>query len=98
MARWCWRAVLLAAVGGLGQAGGEPNPPVWPSSVKVFGPETPTDEIEGAVKRAFAENGAGDTEQYDWGGPVPPDYVPDHGQFSDSRFAFLFKPGSYQAE
>jgi hypothetical protein len=59
----------------------EPNPPQWPSSVKVYGPGD--DAVAQAdVNAAYAINGG----------------QPDHGQFSSSRFAFLFKPGSYNVE
>ena len=59
-----------------------PNPPRWPSSVRVFSP-TDTD-IEQVVNTAYRTNG----------GHVPPD----NGQFSDARYAFLFKPGTYSAD
>jgi hypothetical protein len=62
----------------------EPNPPVWPNSVKIFNPSQSTAVIEEAVNAAFATNG----------GHNPPN----NGQFSTKRFAFLFKPGSYGAE
>lgn len=57
----------------------EPNPPEWPTSVTVFGPSDTG--IDGKIADAYAENG----------GHQPAN----HGQFSSSRFAFLFKPGSY---
>ena len=60
----------------------EPNPPQWPASVRVFSP-TDTD-IQATVDAAFAENG----------GHAPPN----HGQFSSSRYAFLFRPGSYAVD
>jgi len=63
---------------------GQPNPPSWPSTVKVFGPETNTGEIEGVVNAAFATNGGHDP--------------PDNGHWSDERHAFLFKPGRYNVE
>lgn len=55
------------------------NPPRWPDSVKVFGPEDRTAEIQRQVDSAWSQNG-GDHE---------------HGQFSNQRFALLFKPGVY---
>lgn len=63
--------------------GEEPNPPVWPETVQVFGPgdEAPA---TAAVNAAYTING----------GHTPSD----HGQFSDKRFAFLFKPGAYNIE
>lgn len=60
------------------------NPPSWPDSVQVFGPETSIGDIEAKVEAAFATNG----------GHVPED----HGQFSEHRYAFLFKPGSYAVD
>lgn len=71
--------VLLAVLVG---ANAEPNPPVWPQSVQVFGPEDATSTIEAAVNAAYALNGG----------------QPDHGQFSSHRFVFMFKPGSYNVE
>ena len=57
----------------------EPNPPKWPKSVAVFGPGDTG--TEEVIAAAYAVNG----------GHVPAN----HGQFSSKRFAFLFKPGSY---
>jgi len=64
-------------------SGSQPNPPRWPDSVHVFGPGQEA-EIEAAVNKAFVKNGG------HW--PI------DHGQFSDLRFAFLFKPGTYSVD
>lgn len=60
----------------------EPNPPVWPATVHVFSPSDT--KIQETIHAAFAKNG----------GHEPPD----HGQFSDERFAFLFKPGAYSVD
>lgn len=49
----------------------EPNPPKWPSSVQVFGPENSTEDIEATVNQAFAQNGGHDPAN--------------HGQFSTQR-------------
>ena len=62
--------------------GTESNPPRWPSSVRIFSP-TDTD-INSTVQAAFEING----------GHTPSN----HGQFSKKRFAFLFKPGSYNVQ
>lgn len=62
--------------------GTESNPPRWPSSVRIFSP-TDTD-INSTVQAAFVQNG----------GHSPSN----HGQFSKKRFAFLFKPGSYNVQ
>lgn len=62
----------------------EPNPPTWPSTVSIFGPEDAIADIQAKVNQAFSQNG----------GHVPDD----HGQFSSQRFAFLFKPGRYNVE
>lgn len=59
----------------------EPNPPTWPSTVRVFSPSDT--DIEDVVNAAYAKNG----------GHTPPN----NGQFSDARYAFLFKPGTYTA-
>jgi len=65
-----------------GSGGGEPNPPIWPSTVKVFGPEDNMASIQSSVNAAYGVNG----------GPG------NNGQFSQERFAFLFKPGHYNVE
>ena len=62
----------------------EPNPPIWPASVSVFSPEMAAGDIEAVVNAAYSING----------GHVPAN----HGQFSDERFAFLFKPGEYDVD
>eukprot|EP00929_Paragymnodinium_shiwhaense_P004610 TRINITY_DN10570_c0_g1_i1.p1 TRINITY_DN10570_c0_g1~~TRINITY_DN10570_c0_g1_i1.p1 ORF type:complete len:1372 (+),score=335.53 TRINITY_DN10570_c0_g1_i1:74-4189(+) len=59
--------------------GPEPTKPSWPDTVKVFGPEDNVQTIEMLIKDAYGQNGG-----YD-----------DRGQFVESRFAFLFRPGSY---
>lgn len=68
--------------------GGEPNPPKWPPSVRVFSP-TDTD-IKETVEAAFKING-GMCE-----GPGNEDCPP--GQWSTHRFAFLFMPGRYSVD
>jgi hypothetical protein len=65
----------------LGADAVEPNPPNWPASVSVFGPSDT--DIDAVVAAAYNENGGHDPTN--------------HGQFSDKRFAFLFKPGTYDA-
>lgn len=64
--------------------GPQPNPPTWPESVRVFGPQDDPGQITAAVNQAFATNG----------GHIPID----HGQFSSSRYAFLFRPGVYHVD
>ena len=61
---------------------GEPNPPNFPSTVRVF--EASDTDISKVVNEAFSKNG----------GHVPAN----HGQFSGERYAFLFKPGNYSAD
>lgn len=65
-------------------AAAQPNPPQWPASVHVFSPSTAPGDIEAAVNAAFSENG----------GHAPAN----HGQFSSSRYAFLFEPGTYSTD
>jgi len=60
----------------------EPNPPTWPESVVVFGPGDTG--IESTIAAAYAVNG----------GHEPTN----HGQFSSARYAFLFKPGTYDID
>mmetsp|Transcript_52482 Transcript_52482/g.162546 ORF Transcript_52482/g.162546 Transcript_52482/m.162546 type:complete len:654 (-) Transcript_52482:171-2132(-) len=75
---------LVTALMGCAEAGNlQPNPPNWPDSVQVFGPGQ-DDEVADAVGKAFAVNGGHS--------PV------NHGQFSNERFAFLFKPGTYHVD
>ena len=57
----------------------EPNPPTWPASVQVFGPENEP-MIEQTINHMTASLNNRTT-----------------GHFSDERFAFLFKPGTYTA-
>ena len=64
--------------------GSQPNPPSWPPSVAVFDPSDDAGTIMGRVMAAFETNGGHDP--------------PNHGQFSDKRYAFLFKPGSYKVD
>jgi len=77
------RLLVLAALQACA-AGQQPNPPQWPDSVRVFGPETPSAEIVSYANWAFNQNGGAD--------PV------NHGQFSSGRFAMLFRPGSYAVD
>jgi hypothetical protein len=60
----------------------EPNPPTWPASVAVFGPKD--SGINATIAAAYAINGGHEPSN--------------HGQFSTKRFAFLFKPGSYDVD
>lgn len=60
----------------------EPNPPKWPDSVAVFAPGDA--DISEKVAAAYASNGGHDPAN--------------HGQFSSKRFAFLFKPGTYDVD
>lgn len=60
----------------------EPNPPTWPSSVVVFGPDSK--DINATIAAAYAQNGGYDPTN--------------HGQFSDLRFAFMFTPGDYDVD
>ena len=57
----------------------QPNPPRWPASVRVFSPSDT--DIEKVVHEAYRCNGRGETYS--------------NGEFSEQRFAFLFKPGRY---
>jgi hypothetical protein len=76
-------ASLLSVLGGAA-AGSEPNPPNWPKSVAVFGPTDDVDKIEAVIDAAFATNGGHDPAC--------------HGQFGPNRYAFLFKPGTYDVD
>lgn len=57
----------------------EPNPPVWPDSVKVI--EAGDSSAQGKIDNIFSMNG----------GHTPSC----NGQFSGHRFALLFKPGQH---
>jgi hypothetical protein len=76
--------IFLAFGGWSAVLAAEPNPPSWPDSVQVFSPSDDSGKIAGAIAAAFAING----------GHSPSN----HGQFSDKRFAFLFKPGTYDVD
>mmetsp|Transcript_38163 Transcript_38163/g.98631 ORF Transcript_38163/g.98631 Transcript_38163/m.98631 type:complete len:857 (-) Transcript_38163:52-2622(-) len=80
----CSLVCLLAAEIHEARAQPQPNPPQWPPSVQVFGPETDAAVITSAVNAAYTKNG----------GHKPTD----HGQFSPARYAFLFKPGTYTVD
>eukprot|EP01084_Bolivina_argentea_P275066 468997_1 len=58
----------------------EPNPPTWPSHVYVFDPSD-SSHTQQIVDQVYKEQG----------GTSPPL----NGQFSNDRYAFLFKPGSH---
>jgi hypothetical protein len=57
-----------------------PNPPTWPASVYVFDPAD-TANTQNIVNRVYQENGGHDP--------------PFNGQWSNTRYAFLFKPGTH---
>jgi hypothetical protein len=58
----------------------EPNPPQWPSNVKLLHPDSPT-RSQAIIEDIYSENG----------GHVPPF----HGQWSPNHYALLFLPGSH---
>src|SRR3989338_3212855 len=62
------------------RSSGEPNPPIWPSNVFICDPETPA-ETEKLVQSLYAKQG----------GSSPPF----KGQWSNGRYAVLFKPGNH---
>ncbi len=87
--------------------GGQPNPPIWPSNVKVYDP-TMIATIQSDMDAAYTTNGNGSGQT--WNGapstngganPTPTNNVfpqaqwNDNGQFNTNRYAFLFKPGNY---
>lgn len=55
------------------------NPPRWPDTVKVFSPDDEIAYVQKEVNHVWAQNGGNH----------------EHGQFSNHRFALLFKPGVY---
>ena len=76
--------LCVGAAVGVGIASGQQNPPQWPDTVQVFDPSQSAGDIQEKVNAAFEQNGGHDPAN--------------HGQFSDKRFAFLFKPGSYTTD
>lgn len=60
----------------------QPNPPQFGSGVSVFSPSDSSEDIQHKLDEAFMLNG----------GNV------NNGQFSSHRFAFLFKPGTYDVD
>lgn len=75
------RSLVLAALVAVFASAGEPNPPHWPSSVKIIDPNNPG-AGQSVVNQVFAENGGHGS----------------HGQWSNSRYALFFKPGSHQVD
>ncbi|CAK0900709.1 unnamed protein product, partial [Prorocentrum cordatum] len=75
----CW---VTQRGGARGPALNQPNPPAWPRSVRVFGPEDSAADIRSAVDEAYRVNGG----------------EGNNGEFSQHRFAFLFRPGEYDVE
>ena len=67
---------------GISDRESEPNPPAWPENVKVFDPEDP--HTQSVIDSIFKENG----------GHEPPF----HGEWSESRYALLFKPGDHNVD
>jgi len=61
----------------------QPNPPKWPSNVYVFDPAS-SSQTQTIVDQIYAENG----------GHNPPF----NGQWSNSRYALLFKPGTHNVK
>ena len=79
MARRSFLALLVCTL----SSASEPNPPTWPDSVHVFGPNDATDAAA-KMLAAYSVNG----------GHSPSN----HGQFSSARYAFMFKPGKYDVD
>ena len=73
-------SLLLATVA---LAGSEPNPPKWPSGVKVLRPGN-DEQTQTIINNVFKTNG----------GQVPAF----NGQFTDKRFALMFMPGTYNLD
>lgn len=89
-------------------AGGQPNPPNWPSSVKVYDPSTPISTIQADMDEAYTINGNGSGQTWNGSPPItatdaqqttnnvlPQSQWMDNGHFVNNRYAFLFKPGTY---
>lgn len=78
-----FREIFLTGMffGGALMATPQPNPPTWPASVTVFSPTDSAAFINNIVNAAYANNG----------GTTP---VQDNGEFSQFRYAFLFKPNT----
>ena len=49
--------LLVAAAVGAASAQLEPNPPRWPSTVRVFSPTGSFQNIEASIVAAYADNG-----------------------------------------
>lgn len=72
--------IVLVLAAAGAQAGPHPNPPIFPPSVSVFDPNMDADTINAVTSAVYAINGCNKTTC----------------QFSQERFAFLFKPGDYE--
>ena len=87
----------------------QPNPPQWPETVHIFTPENEMTYIEETLLSATevrsetkAEDGRGSCDLspfliFNSFDPATHQHLRDRvlGHFSDSRFAFLFAPGTY---
>jgi hypothetical protein len=71
----------LAFLCALSLVASEPNPPTWPSNVYVFDPAD-SSKTQQTVDTIFSTMGGHDP--------------PNNGQWSNNRYAFLFKPGNHQ--
>ena len=61
----------------------EPNPPIWDTEkVKIFEPGVSTDEAQKTINAILAQQGGHDP--------------PCNGEFSDGRYALMFKSGSHK--
>merc|ERR1719410_2536533 len=69
-----------------GLVGTEPNPPNWPSNVYVFGPGD-QNKARSVIQQMTANNG-GNYPQWD----------SVKGEWSEKRYALLFKPGRYNLD
>lgn len=77
------KSVALLALLVLLTTAAEPNPPLWPDTVKIIDPADPTSG-QAAIDAVYAQNGG---------------HEPDcNGQWSDGRFALFFKPGSHAVD
>lgn len=71
--------VFLFSLFSVAQGANNPNPPEWPSNVKIFTTATPTSEIQAVADAIFATNGGKN----------------DNGHFVNVGYALLFAPGTY---
>lgn len=64
----------------------QPNPPIWPASVKIYSPSSPIEQMRAELQESWNSNG------------YQPPTGEAQGRFSVRRYAFMFMPGEYDLD